>query len=136
MKFPIEYEVGEVRGDQALACHCYTIALQGGKQSELCPMDELDVRDDLIEKRGEPIDNLILVSLNDWNENHRVQICSNLKKEVKGQLVTFLQRNVDVFAWIPADMPWIDAEVMEHYPSMDHNYQPMKQKKHSFAPKQ
>ncbi|EHA8586757.1 hypothetical protein COCNU_scaffold000892G000030 [Cocos nucifera] len=96
-------------------------------------MDGLDTRDDLSEER-EPIDDLEEIPLNDGNKEHTVQIGSNLKGEVRKQLVTFLQRNADVFVWMPADMPGINAEVIEHYLGVDLRRRSMKQKKRSFAP--
>ena len=54
-----------VRGDQALARHCYNIALQRNDQSDLCPVDGLDTRDDLAKEQGEPIEDLVSIPLND-----------------------------------------------------------------------
>ena len=68
LKFSTSQGVREVRGDQALARHCYNIALQRKGQSDPCPIDGLDTHDDLAEKRGEPIEDLITISLNDGNE--------------------------------------------------------------------
>ena len=56
LKFPTNQGVEEVRGDQALARHCYNIALQRSDQSDLCPVDGLDARDDLTEERGGPME--------------------------------------------------------------------------------
>ena len=90
MKFLTSYEVGEVRGDQTLARHCYTITLQGGRQVESYPIDGLDACDDLREERGEPIEDIVEVLLNDGHEDHTIQISSNLGEEVMRQLVAFL----------------------------------------------
>ena len=85
LKFPTSQGIGEVRGDQALARHCYNIALQGKGQSDPCPIDGLDTRDDLAEERGEPIEDLVSIPLNDGNEEHVVKIGSNLGKEEIGR---------------------------------------------------
>ena len=97
-------------------------------------MDGLDTHDDLFEERGKPIDDLEKISLNDGNEEHTMKIGSNLKGEAKKQLITFLHKNAYVFAWAPANMLRIDAEVMEHRLDVDLKRWPVKQKKHSFAP--
>ena len=53
-------------------------------------MDGLDVRDDLTEERGEPMDDLVTIPLNDGKEDHIIQISSNLREKVREQLVAFL----------------------------------------------
>ena len=98
VKFPTCYVVKEIREDQALARHCYNIALQDGRQADPCPVHRLDAHDDLSKKRGKPINDLVEVLLKDGNEEHTIKISLNLKEEVRKLLVTFLQRNADVFA--------------------------------------
>ena len=60
IKFPTSNEIGEIRGDQALARQCYSIALQKSGRSDPCPVDGLNVRDNLTEEQGEPIEDLWL----------------------------------------------------------------------------
>jgi hypothetical protein len=50
-------------------------------------------------------------------------------------LVTFLQANLDVFAWQMSDMPGIPKEVIEHKLSIDPVFKPIKQKKRRYTPK-
>ncbi|KAG1347440.1 putative RVT_1 domain-containing protein [Cocos nucifera] len=76
------------------------------------------------------MEDLVSIPLNDGNAEHAVQIGSNLGDEVREQLVTFLRRNADVFAWTPADMPEIDAEVMEHRLAVDPKHRPIKKMRH------
>ena len=128
LKFPTNQKIGEVRGDQALARHCYNIALQRSDQSDPCPIDALDARDDFTEERGIPIEDLVPISLNDGNAKHVAMIGSNLGEEVQTHLIDFLRRNADVFTWVPADMPGIDTEVMEHRLAVDPKHRPTKEK--------
>ena len=90
LKFSTSQGIGEVRGDQALAKHCYSIALQGSDQSDPCPVDGLDARDDLTEERGTPIEDLVSIPLNDGNAEHVAMIGSNLEEEVRTRLIDFL----------------------------------------------
>ena len=90
MKFPTIQGIGEVRGDLALARHCYNIALQRSDQSDPYPVDGLDARDDLTEERGAPIEDLVPISLNDGNTEHVAMIGSNLEEEVRTRLIDFL----------------------------------------------
>ena len=90
LKFSTDQGIGEVRGDQALARHCYNIALQGGIQPDPCPVDGLDTCDDLTEERGTPIEDLVPIPLNDENAEHVAMIGSNLEEEVRMRLIGFL----------------------------------------------
>ena len=102
--------------------------MQRSDQPDLYPVDRLDVRDDLAEERGGPIGDLVSIPLNDGNTEHVVKIDSNLGEEVRTQLINFLQKNADVFAWVPADVPGIDAEVMEHRLAVDQSIDRRKKK--------
>ena len=81
--------------------------MQRSNQSDPCPVDGLDARDDLTEERGGPIEDLVPIPLNDGNAEHVAMIGSNLGEEVRMRLIDFLRKNADVFAWVLADMPGI-----------------------------
>jgi hypothetical protein len=49
-------------------------------------------------------------------------------------LVTFLQENLDVFAWQISDMPEIPREVIEHKLGIDPAFKPVKQKERRYTP--
>jgi hypothetical protein len=49
-------------------------------------------------------------------------------------LVTFLQANLDVFAWYMSDMPGIPREVIEHKLGIDPAFKPIKQKERRYTP--
>ena len=133
MKFPTGHEIGEVRGDQALARYCYSIALQKSGQPNLCPVAGLDVHDDLAEERDKPKEDLVVVFLDDGNTEHVVQIDSSSDGEVQKKLIAFLRKNADAFAWVPTDMPEIDVEVMEYRLAVDPKCRLVKQKVQSYA---
>ena len=128
LKFPTSQGVGEVRGDQALARHCYNIALQRKGQSDPYLVDGLDTRNNLAEEWGEPIEDLVSIPLNDGNEEYVVKIGSNLEDDVRTQLINFLQKNMDIFVWVSTDMSEIDVEVMEHCLAVDPKHRSMKEK--------
>ncbi|KAG1330243.1 hypothetical protein COCNU_02G002110 [Cocos nucifera] len=128
VKFPTSCGIRKIRGDQALAKHYYSIALQKGGHPDPCQVDGLDVCDDLTEERGEPMEDLMVVLQNDGNIEHTVQIGFNLGEEVWKQLIAFLWKNADIFAWVPTDMPGIDAEIIKHRLAVDPKYRSIKEK--------
>jgi hypothetical protein len=62
-----------------------------------------------------------------------VRIGSQLSQLVKEDLVAFLRRNSDVFAWSHEDMPGIDSSVIVHKLNVDPNHQLVKQRRRTFA---
>ena len=46
--------------------------------------------------------------------DQRTRINKNLLVSLKKELVAFLRKNVDLFAWTTVDMPGIDLEFMSH----------------------
>ena len=59
---------------------------------------------------------------------------STLSEDERKEMVDFLRKNVDVFAWQPSDMPGIDAEVRCHRLHSDKSFKPIKQKSRRAAP--
>ena len=53
---------------------------------------------------------------------------------VKEELLTFLKKNVDLFAWTIIDMPRIDPEFMCHYLAVFSKAQPIAQKIWKISP--
>ena len=76
--------------------------------------------------------NLIPVPI-DRDPSKVVKISSNLCEEERWHLTSFLQANVDVFAWSAFDMSGINPEVIVHQLNVDIKHRLDKQKKHSFA---
>jgi hypothetical protein len=63
----------------------------------------------------------------------KVYIGSQLPQSMKEDLVAFLRRNNDVFAWSHEDMPGIDPSVIVHKLNVDPNYCHVKQRIRAFA---
>lgn len=59
-----------------------------------------------LEKRGEPVEQLISFSLNK-DLMKAVQVKALISKEVRNRLLEFLHRNADIFAWSISNMPRI-----------------------------
>jgi len=63
-----------------------------------------------------------------------VLIGTLLTKKEKDEMITFMCKNKDVFAWSHKDIPGVDLEMAVHSLNIDPKYQPVRQKKQRFAP--
>ncbi|KAK2999702.1 hypothetical protein RJ639_023128 [Escallonia herrerae] len=131
MKFPMEHEIGEVKGDQTTARQCYVTSCRS-KNKEALIIE--DLREDTKMQRGEPVEDLVSIEVYPGEENKTVRISSNLKEDTKLELVNLLRTYADIFAWTAADMPGIDPEIITHRLNVDPSKKPVKQKKRTFAP--
>ena len=130
IKFPTVNGVGTVRGDQRVARECYTASMKQ-KAVDNVNLGELDMRDEVL-TRPEPSEELEPITLDDDPE-HLAYIGSKLAKDLKGLLTQFLKQNRDVFAWKQADMGGIDPTVITHKLNTNPSFNPVKQKRRSFA---
>ena len=131
IKFPTIHGVGMVRGDQRVARECYTASMKQ-RAVDNVNMDELNMSDE-VPTRPKPSEELEQVSLDDFPE-HLVYIGSKLAEDLKSLLIQFLRQNRDVFAWKQADMGGIDHTVITHRINTSPYFNPVKQKRRSFAP--
>ncbi|GAV69278.1 hypothetical protein CFOL_v3_12779, partial [Cephalotus follicularis] len=99
MKFPTSFDVGEARGDQHVARQCYrTVVMDKGKDKVL-PIANVELRGDVEPERPQPVEDVIQVPLEEGNSERVFQVGSHIGEVEKGELITFLQNNKDVFAW-------------------------------------
>ena len=126
IKFPIKYEVGEIRGDRVAAHKCYIAML--GMDDHLQTMN--------IKKQhivAEPIERLEEILLDDSKPDRTTRIGTLASLMVHQALTTFLKENWDVFAWSHEDMPGINPSVMVHRLNVSPSFPPIRQKKRVFA---
>ena len=64
---------------------------------------------------------------------HKIQIGARLNDTLREQVISFLKNNHDCFAWSHEDMTSINSKVAVHRLQVDPNYQPIKQKRRTFA---
>ena len=91
VKFPTDNGVGQVQGDQLAARECSLAML---------PTDEQVQTMNIEEKRVvvEPIEVLEDISLDENNPERCTRVGADLEGRVKGDLIQFLRKNIDVFA--------------------------------------
>ena len=68
------------------------------------------------EKRvvAEPTEALADISLDESNPERCTRVGVDLEGKIKEDLIQFLKKNIDVFAWSHEDMPGIDPSVITH----------------------
>ena len=126
VKFPIEYGIGEVQRDQLAAKEYYLAMLAMDKQIQTMNIEERRTL-------AYPIEVLEDVPLDDSNLEKFTRIGTSMGEKTKQNLVGFLKKSTNVFAWSHEDMPEIDPSVITHCLNMSPSYKPVRQKKRVLA---
>ncbi|KAJ8466245.1 hypothetical protein OPV22_028797 [Ensete ventricosum] len=134
MKFPTRAGVGEVRSDRRESRQCYLMATMLPKKLKaLAPT--LDTRDAYkAPPKPELVEKVVEVPLNTGIPKKTIKVGLMLPEEQWIQLIEFLGKNADIFAWSPKDMPDIDPEVVQHHLNIEPAARPVKQRPRKFAP--
>ena len=99
-------------------------------------MDEQVQTINIEEKRivAEPTEVLENIPLDENNPERCTRVGADLEEKNKKDLVQFLKKNTDVFAWSHEDMPGIDPSVITHCLNVCPYFKPVQQKKRVFVP--
>ncbi|XP_065630950.1 uncharacterized protein LOC136068151 [Quercus suber] len=128
IKFPTDYGIGELRGNQATARECYIAMLEMEDHHQaMCIEEQRTV--------AEPAEEMEVVILNESEPKRTTRIGTLACQPVRQALITFLRKNQDIFAWNHEDMPGIDPFVIVHKLNVNPSTPPVRQKKRVFAPK-
>ena len=84
---------------------------------------------------AEPIEELEDIFLDKNNPERCTRVEADLEEKTKKDLIDFLKKSIDVFAWSHEDMPGIDPSVITHCLNIYPSSKPIRQKKRVFAPK-
>ena len=82
----------------------------------------------------EPTEVLEDIPLDENNPEKYTRVGVNMERKTKQDLVQFLKKSIDVFAWSHENMPGIDPSVITHHLYVYPSSKPMRQKKRVFAP--
>ena len=129
VKFPTEYRVGQVQGDQLAARECYLAMLAMDEQVQTMNIEARRVV-------AEPTEALENISLDEDNPEKNTKVGEDLEEKTKKALVHFLRKNIDVFASSHEDIPGIDPSVITHRLNVYPSSKPIRQKKRVFALKE
>ena len=128
VKFPTEYGVGQVQGDQLGVRECYLAMLAMDKQMQMMNIEERRTT-------MEPTKTLEDIPLDENNPERYTGVRADMEKKTKQELVQFLKRSINVFAWSHEDMSSIDPSVITHNLNVYPSSKPIRQKKRVVAPK-
>ncbi|KAM1277891.1 hypothetical protein ACFX2J_029974 [Malus domestica] len=156
MKFPTLYGSGYIIGDHLSARSCYNTSV---KQQHLSvPKETLsihdqviktspeeanldlhggnnqpdDPRDDSFTQQAQPTEELENVSISKDYPDRMVKIGTTLSPPIRLALISFLQKNIEVFAWSYEGMPGISPDIICHRLSIDPKTKPVRQKRRSY----
>ena len=128
IKFPTDYDVGELRGNQVAARECYVAIMEMDDHLQAMSIEEHRTT-------TEPVEKLEEVFLDDSNHERTTKIGTLASPAIRQELTAFLRSNRDIFAWTHEDMPGIDPSVIVHRLNVSPSFPPIQQKKQVFAPK-
>nr|XP_023870391.1 uncharacterized protein LOC111982992 [Quercus suber] len=126
VKFPTECGIGHAQGDQLAARECYLAMLAMDEQMQTMSIEGRKIVAESIEVLED-----VLLQENDPEKFTRIG--TSMKEKAKEDLIQFLKKNADVFAWSHADMPGIDPSVITHRLNVSPSSKPIRQKKRVFA---
>ena len=129
VKFPTEYKVGQVQGDQLAARECYLAMLAMDENVQMMNIEEIRVT-------AKPTEVLKDVTLNKNNPEKYMGVGVSMEKKTKQDLVPFLKESIDVFAWSHKDMSGIGPSVITERLNVYSSSKPVRQTKRVFAPEQ
>ena len=74
---------------------------------------------------AEPIEALENIFLDESNPERCTKVRTDLEEKTKKDLVHFLKKSIDVFAWSHDYMPGIDPSVITHRLNVNHSSKPV-----------
>ncbi|GKD96379.1 reverse transcriptase domain-containing protein [Tanacetum coccineum] len=117
LKIPVEGEVITLKSSKLVPLECAVVSGPEGAPSATKP---------IIEER-------IKVAVNPEYPEQTVMIGYTLTEEGRNKLCGLLQRNLDIFAWKPADMTGVPRHIAEHRLNVREGCSPVRQKKRGQA---
>ena len=85
------------------------------------------------EEPPKPMEEVEHIELVEGNLSKTTKVGKELQPSLKDELVKFLKKNLDVFAWSHQDMPGIDGYVIKHCLNVDSMKKLVQQKRWVFA---
>ena len=107
IKFPTEYGIRELQGDQVVARECYIAMLEFEDYQQTMYIGEQRTA-------AEPVEELEEIILDESRPERRTGMGTLASPLIRQDLTGFLRMNQDVFAWSHEDMLGINSSVIVH----------------------
>ncbi|VFQ92709.1 unnamed protein product [Cuscuta campestris] len=130
MKFYTPGGIGQVKGDQKKARHCYLEAVK--KMTKAFERVTL-VSQEKDRSKLEPGDETEQIVLREAFPERMVRIGRDLPGGLRDEIISVLREYADIFAWSVADMPGTERSVICHRLAVMEGSRPVKQKKRHLA---
>ena len=127
VKFLTEYGVGQTQGDQLATRECYLALLAMDGKIQTMSIEERRVV-------TKPIEMLEDIPLDENDPEKYTRVGVSMEEKTKQDLIQFLKKSIDVFAWSHEIMSGIDPSVITHCLNVHPSFKPVRQKKIVFAP--
>ena len=118
VKFLTEYGVGQRQGNQLEARECYLAMLAMDEQVQTMSIEERRVV-------VEPTKALEDIPLDENNPEKYTRVGADMERKTKQDLIQFLRKSIDVFAWSHEDMPGIEPSVITHRLNIHPSFMPV-----------
>ena len=118
IKFPTDYGVGELRGNQVATRECFVAMMEMDDHRQAMSIEEHRTT-------TKPVEKLEEVFLDDSNHKRTAKIRTLASPAIRQELTAFLRSNRDVFAWTHEDMPRIDPSIIVHRLNMSPSFPPI-----------
>ncbi|GKB65991.1 reverse transcriptase domain-containing protein [Tanacetum coccineum] len=117
LKLPVEGGVITLKSSRLVPLECALVS--GPEETPQAPKP-------MVEER-------VKVAINPEYPEQTIMIGSTLTEEGRNKLCNLLQRNLDIFAWKPADMTGVPRHIAEHRLNVREGCSPVRQKKRGQA---
>ena len=122
IKFPTDYGIGELRGDQVAARECYIAMVEMKDHQQTICIEEQRTT-------AEPIEELEEATLDESKPERTTRMGTLSSQTVQRALTAFLKENQDVFAWSHEDILGIDPSIIFHRLNVSPSSHPVRQRK-------
>lgn len=119
VKFLGSNGIEKIKGNQKVEQQCLNSIIKKAPKAHHVHTVEVPDQLTIEDVGGNPVEKVVeglkKVQINKTDPERYFLIGETLGKDEKAELVGFLKEHVDVYAWVPEEMPGVDANVICHH---------------------